>query len=215
MKRILSFILLSVLASGMCACNLKNDLSRIPDDSAGKKLAVIFPGMGYTKDRPLLYHSREILEKEGYEIRYIEWNDLPKNMFTEPACTQAAEQLDDMDLDGYEDIIFVSKSIGTVASSTYVAEHDLDIRQIWYTPLLEAFDACGGEVENGSIIAFIGTDDERSNVSQVRIKANTLEIELHMYEDCGHSLERDDDAGTQEVLDDVMKSTSEYIALNN
>lgn len=36
-----------------------------------------------------------------------------------------------------------------------------------------------------------------------------------MYEDCGHSLERDDDAGTQEVLDDVMKSTSEYIALNN
>ncbi len=211
MKRILSLILLSVLASGMCACNLKNDLSRIPDDSAGKKLAVIFPGMGYTKDRPLLYHSREILEHEGFEIRYIEWNDLPKNTFTEPACTKAAEQLDNMDLEGYEEIIFVSKSIGTVASSTYVAEHDLDVRQIWYTPLLEAFDACGSEARNSSIIAFIGTDDERSNVSQVRIKANLLGIELHMYEDCGHSLERDDDAGTQDVLDDVMKITSEYI----
>ena len=33
------------------------------------KLAVIFPGIGYTADKPLLYYSRRIAANLGYEIR--------------------------------------------------------------------------------------------------------------------------------------------------
>ena len=207
-KRILSVILFFVIVgvAGSCA------LFRGSDGAKGKKLAVFFPGMGYTVDRPLLSQSRDILEKAGYEIKVIEWTDLPKNESTEPACEQAAEQLDKMKLDRYEEIIFVSKSIGTVASSTYVAEHDLNVRQIWYTPLQGAFDACGDKVKEGSIIAFAGTADNRSNCSQSKVKAEKLGIELHIYDDCNHSLECGDDAKNQEILDDVMKITSEYVA---
>ena len=33
------------------------------------KLAVIFPGIGYTADKPLLYFGRRIAVDCGYEIR--------------------------------------------------------------------------------------------------------------------------------------------------
>ena len=204
MKRLISLILVMVLAMGMCSCKPIIP-SQVPADAGGKKLAVIFPGAGYNKDRPLLYYSREILEKDGYEILVIEWEDQVRTRYD-----QASDILDNIMFDEYEDVVFVSKSIGTEISSTYVAKHDLKVRQIWYTPLQETFNACCGDIEEGSIIAFIGTKDERSNVYQIKIKAEKLKIELHVYEDCDHSLECKDESKNREVLDDVMKITSEY-----
>ena len=43
-----------------------------------KKLAVICPGIGYTEDKPLLYHSRRIAEAHGYEILTIRYSGLPQ-----------------------------------------------------------------------------------------------------------------------------------------
>ena len=203
---LLSFIFL------MASCADKEaETSQTVSEVKSSKVAVFFPGMGYSHDRPLLSESRAIFEKEGYEIKLIEWNDLPNNKSTDPACNQAAEQLDTMNLDEYEEIIFVSKSIGTVASSTYVAEHDLEVKQVWYTPLTKAFEACGDNVEEGSVIAFIGTDDNKSNVKEIETKADALSIELHVYDDCDHSLECGDESRDKEVLEDVMEITSDYV----
>ena len=33
-----------------------------------KKLAVIFPGMGYHNDKPLLYHGKKLAKERGYEV---------------------------------------------------------------------------------------------------------------------------------------------------
>ena len=33
-----------------------------------KKIAVIFPGVGYHADKPLLYYSKKIASQNGYEI---------------------------------------------------------------------------------------------------------------------------------------------------
>ena len=53
--------------------------------------------------------------------------------------------------------------------------------------------------------------DERSNVNQIKIKAEKLNIAHYVYEDCDHSLECDDDSQNREILDDVMKITYDYI----
>lgn len=45
-----------------------------------KKLAVICPGIGYTEDKPLLYHSRRIAEAHGYKILTIRYSGLPKKV---------------------------------------------------------------------------------------------------------------------------------------
>lgn len=33
-----------------------------------KKIAVLFPGIGYTCDKPLLYYSAKLAAEKGYEV---------------------------------------------------------------------------------------------------------------------------------------------------
>lgn len=41
------------------------------------KLAVIFPGIGYTADKPLLHYSKRIAANHGYEIRIVDYKGFP------------------------------------------------------------------------------------------------------------------------------------------
>ena len=41
-----------------------------------KKLAVIFPGIGYHTDKPLLYYSKKLAKTKDYEVVEIKY-DLP------------------------------------------------------------------------------------------------------------------------------------------
>ena len=48
------------------------------------KLAVFFPGVGYTVDKPLLHYSRRIAADAGYEIKLLPYTGFPdkvKNFF--------------------------------------------------------------------------------------------------------------------------------------
>ena len=48
----------------------------------GKKkgLAVILPGIGYHKDKPLLYFASKLMKAKGYDIINIEYSDMPKDI---------------------------------------------------------------------------------------------------------------------------------------
>ena len=56
------------------------------------KLAVIFPGIGYTADKPLLYFGRRIAVEYGYEIRIMDYKGFPpkvkgdRNRMEESLC---------------------------------------------------------------------------------------------------------------------------------
>ena len=41
-----------------------------------KKIAVLFPGIGYHTDKPLLYYSRKLAMERGYEIIEVKYGDL-------------------------------------------------------------------------------------------------------------------------------------------
>ena len=40
-------------------------------------IAVLFPGIGYTCDKPLLYYSEKIARERGYEIRRVPYGNFP------------------------------------------------------------------------------------------------------------------------------------------
>ncbi len=42
------------------------------------KLAVIFPGIGYTKDKPLLYYAGKLAKAAGYNVISVEYHDIQK-----------------------------------------------------------------------------------------------------------------------------------------
>ena len=43
-----------------------------------KKAAVIFPGLGYGPDRPLLYYAGKIAKECGYDLISIKYNGIDK-----------------------------------------------------------------------------------------------------------------------------------------
>ena len=49
-------------------------------DKSAPKLAVIFPGIGYTADKPLLYYASRLARHYGYQILAVSYGTLPENV---------------------------------------------------------------------------------------------------------------------------------------
>lgn len=181
-----------------------------------KKLAIIFPGIGYHCDKPLLYYSRKLAKERGYEeiisLKYsytgqnIRGNKEKMQEVFEILYQQAEKQLEMIDFSKYKKILFISKSVGTAISSAYARKHKIRCKQILYTPLEETY-----KFEHSDAIAFLGTSDPWSNTENVEMLSNKQNIPIYMYENADHSLETGDVIEDIKTLEDVMKKTKKYL----
>ena len=128
-----------------------------------KKLAGIFPGLGYQTDKPLLHYSKKIAAHYGYETVEVAYGKLPKKVKGSKekmektfriALGQAEDILKNVDFSEYDDILFISKSVGTVVAYAYAGMHQLKTRNVYYTPVEASFQFM---TQPG--IAFTGTAD--------------------------------------------------------
>ena len=179
-----------------------------------KKLAVVFPGIGYTKDKPLLYYASKLVKSRGYEVIYIEYHNLPAKIQGNPemmkkaaelAFAQTEEQLKDVAFTEYEDVIFIGKSIGTVIQAKYAAEQGIKAGQIWYTPVEATFS-----FNSQDVLAFIGDADPWSDYETVKRLAEAQGVKLYTFEGCNHSLETDDVLENVARVETVMQMTANY-----
>ena len=194
------------------------------DRMKDRGVAIIFPGIGYHKDKPLLYYSAKLAASKGFEVISVEYHDMPQKIrgnaemmekAAQIAFEQTKEQLKSAQLSGHNKLLFIGKSIGTVAMAHYVSEEKLnlcfprgttEIKQIWYTPVEATF-----LYETGKAVAFIGDADPWSDVAEVKRMAEQHRIRLYSYPGCNHSLEGDDFDRNMEILRDVMNKTGEFI----
>lgn len=179
------------------------------------KLAVIFPGIGYHADKPLLYYARKIAKKYGYDeicITYdsskveIKNEKRTKEDAFEQAFIRAKEKLSDVVFSQYEDVVFIGKSIGTVVAGAVAKEFGIQPRFVLYTPVEEAF-----EYDFGSGIVFHGTDDPWCSISIVRRMCDKKDLPLNITADANHSLETG--VATVDVMNMsvITKQTEEFI----
>ena len=174
------------------------------------KLAVIFPGIGYTADKPLLYFGRRIAVEYGYEIRIMDYKGFPpkvkgdRNRMEESffiALRQAEEMADAAAAvsEGNPDA-----AAGTAPESPAKAR----IRQVLYTPLEDTFRFPIGEA-----IAFTGDDDPWVGKENSRIPALCKErgIPCRLVPHANHSLESKDVFADMKELRKVMKETEAFL----
>ena len=187
-----------------------------------EKYAVFFPGIGYHKDKPLLYYSSRLLQTYGYQNHFIQYHDLPQKVKGDEemmkkafqiAVTQAVEQLEAVDFNRFKEIICVGKSIGTVVAAKYVEDFKIRARQIWYTPVERTFSFAGVDADK-NIISFLGYADNWSDVERDKQMAEEKGIRQYMYPDSNHSLETDDVIKNIEIIRDVMDKTKGFIKKN-
>ena len=170
------------------------------------KAAVFFPGIGYHCDKPLLYYSRKLAQECGYEetiaLSYtydggnIRGNEEKMQQAFESLYEQAEKSLSAIDFDKYDEILFVAKSVGTIIASAYAEKHSIRCRQILYTPLKYTYNFAHREA-----IAFIGTSDPWSIVSEIQALSKKQQVPMYIYENANHSLETTD---TLENLEDLV-----------
>ena len=183
------------------------------------KLAVFFPGIGYTVDKPLLYYSRKLAASAGYEIRLLPYTGFPDKILGDRsrmqesyriALKQAGEMLSDVDFNAYDDILFIGKSIGTAVATEYATQLQKQVRFVLYTPLEETF-----LFPIGDAIVFTGLDDPWVGKENSRIEALCIEnnIPCMLIPFGNHSLETGNVQLDLANLQMIMKKTEAFVMM--
>ncbi|MBR0173758.1 MAG: alpha/beta hydrolase [Lachnospiraceae bacterium] len=191
--------------------NLEEDAAR------AKKLAVIFPGIGYRTDKPLLYYAKELANEHGYAIREVHYRGFPEEAdkknargrreLFEIAMEQTHQLLRSIPVEDDGELLFISKSIGTAVACAYAKTCDRNVRHVLYTPLEET--PLDGVTD---AIAFHGTADKYARTEVIEKAMKDHRIRLYTFQGANHSLETDDTLQDIVTLSHVMKRTGQFFS---
>ncbi len=180
------------------------------------KAAVIFPGIGYHTDKPLLYYGKKLAKEAGYEIIEVNYTGFPENVkgneekmkqAYELARTQAEEILGKVNFKEYESVLFISKSIGTVVAADYDNAHAVNAKHIYFTPVPQTFSF----VREKSGIVMHGLNDPWCETSVVVESCKKLCLKLKTFADANHSLETGDCLRDLKNLGMVFESLKDVV----
>ena len=183
-----------------------------------RKIAVVFPGIGYTKDRPLLYYSGKQAVRCGYELRQIEFHGLvwDKEKLKDQSfmadtlarCLQMTEeQLVDLNDISSDRVVFISKSMGTVVATAYDKSRSIGAEHLCFSPL-EMIEPYIGE-ERG--VLFYGDNDPYADYRAIERIADDRRLEKFRISGGNHSLETGDPCEDIDNLRRIIQCVSEKI----
>ena len=186
-------------------------------DGAQRKTAVLFPGIGYQFDRPLLHFAWEQAAQYGYEVIPVGYSGFPSKIrgnrermaqSLRMAEEQTEEILRGVDWQSYGRIVFVSKSIGTIVASAYAKQHGLQVRSVLFTPLADTFQFLDAESDAA---AFHGTADPWANTDEISKMCEELQIPLYLTDRANHSLETGDVETDLNTLTETMRIVKAFL----
>lgn len=177
--------------------------------SDARRLAVVFPGRGYTCSTGLLADGILRWRALGYEVLPLDFSAIPFSQidtFAEAfdrVEAAALEQLAGVDLEHCEDLVFFAKSMGTVAAARCAARLGLHPRMLPLTPLPETLDLTKpGDTVLGMAV---GTRDRYIDWHRVQAFCQERGIPCLVCPGVGHSLaDRNDPVGTEAIRQQVL-----------
>lgn len=138
-------------------------------DQATARLAVMFPGKGYTVEGPLFHYSTGVFLNKGYDVLHVNYDyttEESNSMELDEHIKQISIDVNAV-MDGivstskYDHYTLIGKSIGTIALSSILLRNEFaDARIIWLTPLLHldvVFDKMLSSTQPG--LCIIGEED--------------------------------------------------------
>ena len=183
-----------------------------------RKIAVVFPGVGYTKDRPLLYYSGKLAVKNGYELKSMDFSGIrwskeklkDKEFLrrTVERCLKTAEEaLGEFGDISQDEIVFISKSIGTLVANAFGNRTGVDAKQICFSPL----EAIEGFVRERGAVLFYGDEDPYADHRAIESIAKEKSLETFRIAGGNHSLETGDIFTDIDNLKSMMQRVAELI----
>ena len=171
-----------------------------------KNLIVLFPGAGYTVNSPLLYYAEFKYYVKGYKSLKINYGDClkkekPFSDIIEDTKKFVLNQVKEVDFSIYDDILFVSKSFGTVIAG-WLEEtlNKNNIRHIYLTPINDTLEFIKKDKNISIVVA--GTKDTFLDKNILTEHCGREKIKLELIEDADHGLEI---TGDMNINIDILK----------
>lgn len=159
------------------------------------KIAIIFPGIGYHTDKPLLYYGKKLAAELGYHVIEVSYSGFESGIKGDPekmkrafeqALNQSNKILSEYTFSITDDLLIISKSVGTVVAGAWQRQEGLRVKNIYFTPVEATFRFINAE----SGIVFHGTKDPWVESDIVIKNCNRLHLPLFMTEEANHSMEK-------------------------
>jgi len=157
-----------------------------------KSIAVIVPGTGYTCKEELLVGCAKRYESFGYDILKIDFSEIPFieietiEKAIETAKTVILRQLKKLDLKNYDDVVFISKSFGTVCAGWLEEYLMIMPQQLFLTPVEEALSYI--KKSSRVIGMVVGTEDNHINYNFLKSYCSKRNIPCLVFDGVGHNL---------------------------
>ncbi|MFW9849284.1 MAG: hypothetical protein ACFFF4_09090 [Candidatus Thorarchaeota archaeon] len=122
--------------------------SLLKQKSGPGPISIIFPGLHYNVDMPLLYYSTGVLLESGHSVLSVDTSYSHKKDFMEGTSQERSKWMFEdaravfeavSKLDGYSLAVLVGKSLGTIQIGYYIENYNImqNSRIVWLTPLLK------------------------------------------------------------------------------
>jgi dienelactone hydrolase len=208
----------SIPISGYAGKTVPNRFFR--QEGARRTLGVLFPGMNYSCDMPLLFYPLKLLLARGVEVLQVradytvpEYKFLPSHeraawlAADAQAVVQAARQQGK-----YDKLVLVGKSIGTIALASLVSREP-DAITIWLTPLLRnPLVTATAEKNRGAALFVAGTADDLYEAAALKRIQATTQAEAELIEGGDHSLEVEGDfSASLRALEQTMRAMAGFL----
>ncbi len=181
-----------------------------------RKLAVFFPGRKYSVDCPLLYFADFTCSLKGYERAYLHYarhredkgtTTVPEDIENAKAYVTATIQA--KELNEYDEVVFISKSIGTALAGYIREELKLkNIKNVYLTPLPETLPY----IESKDSIVIAGTKDGFLDKDTLKNFCDENKVQLYQFEGLGHSMETDDVKESLDILGEIADIINEFLS---
>lgn len=182
------------------------------ENPGARGLCVIFPGKGYTVDKPLLYYSTRLAMASGYNLLLLSYGEFTLSERTRLTMKDlilgVIEQV--MEEESFKgDLIFISKSVGALfASDTAISlENHRPVRCAYLTPI----DQMVPNMARTDFISFTGTEDHLLDHEKTLAELGEASGRLHVYEGADHSLNARDINESIRILSEVLDKIGRFI----
>jgi predicted alpha/beta-fold hydrolase len=191
--------------------------------TATSKLAVFFPGRGYTNQMPLLHFTSKLMHEKEFDVLLVNCDYGQNNDFVSSSESEQKLWITEdsravikaiLDTKSYQEIVLVGKSLGTYSLCKVVPEISLpEVKLIWLTPTLrnaEVYEML--HTTSFQSLLIIGTDDPHYDAGKLETIQSNQNVQIELYEGANHSMEHEiDTTATGLILQDIIQKTTEFI----
>lgn len=163
-------------------------------------LAVVFPGLRYNCDKPLLYYTTQILIQHRYDVLQLRADYKSREFKNLSKAEQTIQLIEDgksllnsgLQARSYSNILIAGKSLGTIIMAFILNENHelLSARTIWLTPLMHFPTVSQAIVETTGPAFVVGSNtDTTFGIEPVSRLQSMTNVVVHTVQDANHSLE--------------------------